>query len=175
MPGQQGAIPEDIMSRSALPPSQWKDTAMNQLDVAATAACVSGCGGLAGCREEYSLDCKGSESLSFVHQVQLEQGNGRNAKQLRQQIASHSSTLMRRQGAGMSRASRDSKQRSTGYDMGQQRGVLPYNRPTDAQLASQHAVQEALAASLSTAVSAGDENMVEIFKTMQGQLLRMQT
>ena len=147
---------------------------MNQLDVAATAACVSGCGGLAGCREEYSLDCKGSESqaLSFVHQAQLERGN---AKQLRQQIASHSSTLMRRQGTGMSRASGDSKQRSTGYDMGQQRGVLPYNRPTDAQLASQHAVQEALAASLSTAVSAGDENMVEIFKTMQGQLLRMQT
>jgi hypothetical protein len=176
IPGQQASILNyrHNLFESILPPLQCKDTAMNQLDGTASAASISdsrclGCGG-----GEHCLDGKSSESLSFLHQAQFELGS---SKHQRRKIQSHSSSVLRSQRTGTNQTSRDSKQRSLGYrdDMGQQRRAPPYNMPPDTQLATQHAVQEALAASLSTAVSAGDENMVEIFKNMQGQMLRMQT
>jgi hypothetical protein len=179
IPGQQGSISNDHGGKLALPPSQWKDKArdpMNRRDhtvASASSGAGTGSGDLGGGGGGYSLDGKGSESLSFLKQARLEHGS---AAQLRQKMITHSSALLRRQGTGSKQTSEDSKLRSQRYDMGPQQIAPSYNKPTDtARLASQHAVQEALEASLSTAVSAGDDHMVEIFKNMQGQLLKMRT
>ncbi len=55
-----------------------------------------------------------------------------------------------------------------------QQRALSDNKPTGAaNFASQQALQEAVVASVSIAVSAGDEHTVEILKSMKGQLVRM--
>ena len=177
---QQGAMPSNLcaVSETALPHSQWTHTAIdpfNQVGGSSFATSVSGgrYGGRGGGRLE-SLDSKGSEPPSLFHQAPLEKGS---ATQLRQRMTS---ALLRREDVGFKQGSRDttSMPRSLGGNTGLQRSSQSHHKQKGAALfASQQAlaVQEALAASVSMAASDGNEHVVEILKSMQGQMVRMRT
>ena len=58
-------------------------------------------------------------------------------------------------------------------EFGLQKSLESHKRPTGAtQFSSEQAVKEALAVSVSKAVSAGDEHIAEILKSMHGQMVR---
>ncbi len=173
--GQQGVIPSNryVVSESALPQMQLRDTAVdpvNQFGAFASATDIGGGGyRYSGGR---SLDGKSSKSYSFNQKFHSEEIS--TAPLLSQSM---SSAPIRRQESGsrQPRAGSTKVLTSSGADMGLQRSARAesYSKPTGpSQYSSQQAVQEALAASVSMAVSAGDEHVAEILKSMQGQMVR---
>ncbi len=175
MTRQQSAVQSitGVEAESAFPQLQTKfaaSDARNRRENTASADCISGGSGSGSYGGNHNLDHMNAESLSALLQAQIEQGGGTQPRHTR---TSYSAALLRRSGTGIQQAGGDIVPRLLAGDGGSRLSALPYNSATGAtRSASQNAVQEALAAAKSTAVSAGDEHMAEVLENMQRQLLR---
>ncbi len=164
---QQEAIPNN-MSKSALLQLQQKGTAIdpvNSSDGANSVTCTSG-GGFS-VKEGHSLDGKESITLSFIQQsnFQAEQGS---ATQLRQTLSSALQHKQSRRGTSV----HISEKREFGLQLSLDSHKQP-SRVT--QFSPEQAVKEALAVSVSKAMSAGDEHLAGILQSMHGQMVSRMT
>ncbi len=134
---------------------------VNQHDYVASPIFVGGC---KSSGNKHNLDYLSSESLSLGPSAQLEHDDTHPSQP-------SSTALVHRSGTGTQQAGESLGPRLLGHNRSSQLSTLPFNSTTGAlSSASQRAVQEALAAARSTAVSAGDKQIAEVLESMELQL-----